>query len=141
MQQQQHEMTELPLFVYGSLKRGYGANARYLQSEKFVDCGVINGTLVNLGAFPGFIQKGTDLVKGELYELSKQALASVDRYEGNGSLYDRIMVTVTMPDGRNLRAWTYEFSRKDDKFVEQNRIPTGEWHGQFKVTSVQADKP
>lgn len=137
---QAREMAELPLFVYGSLKRGYGANARYLQSEKFVDCGVTNGTLVNLGAFPGFLHQGTDLVKGELYELSKAALASVDRYESNGSLYNRIIVTVTMPDGRNLKAWTYEFGRNDAKLVEQYRIPDGEWHGQPKVAAVQANQ-
>lgn len=137
---QQQDKTELPLFVYGSLKRGYGAYGRYLANETFVDCGVINGTLVDLGAYPGFIQKGTDLVKGEVFEISKKTLAQIDRYEGAPSLYERIIITVNMPDGRNLKAWTYEFSRKDDKFVEQHRIPTGEWHGLFKVTTVQADQ-
>ena len=71
------------LFVYGTLKRGFGNN-KVLGESRFVANGSIQGLLLDLGTFPGFISAtGVPPVMGELWDVPDQAtLDRLDQLEG-----------------------------------------------------------
>ena len=91
--------SEFPVFVYGSLKRGFG-NHDLLAKSKFhgslntaEDCYHMN----SLGAFPAVTTVSDDCengysISGELYTVDSATLRKLDQLEGNGSFYTRQLV-------------------------------------------------
>ena len=43
--------------------------------------------LVDLGAYPGIVQKKNEAVLGDVYFVSPEMMAEMDRYEDEGNLY------------------------------------------------------
>jgi len=88
------------IFVYGTLTRGQGAhhyleNAKYAGEYMLPDYG-----MYDLGCFPGIKYMGSGHgVIGEVYEIDKDMLLRMDRYEGEGSLYNREEVYVYNASG------------------------------------------
>lgn len=87
------------LFVYGTLKTGYGNNSRIMLPAG----GVLQGTarmygavLYDLGSFPGLIitDNEDDLVHGELWEVPDKGIPALDRLEGHPNFYCRTKVVV-----------------------------------------------
>jgi gamma-glutamylaminecyclotransferase len=99
----------MKVFVYGTLKRGYG-NHGYLRSSKFEgnayskDC----YTLYNCG-FPLAYRKPDGYpIAGEIYEVPETVLTQdLDRLEGNGHFYTRHEREFIM-EGETVTAWVYE---------------------------------
>lgn len=79
------------VFVYGSLKKGFG-NHPLLQGSAFLgntttrDSHYVMGSF---GAFPAVRRGGHLKVAGELYEVDSETLGRLDNLEGNGSFYKR----------------------------------------------------
>lgn len=72
------------VFVYGTLKRGYGNNAAYLKSAEFLGEAETPAiyTLYN-GGFPIVERNGNTSVKGEVYKISDEhTLRNVYNLEG-----------------------------------------------------------
>lgn len=95
-------MSKRMLFVYGTLKKGYGNN-RLLQRP---DCRFVAEAttdrpylLMNFGRFPGMYQEGakkeTPKVRGELWEVSDEAIVRCDYLEGHPTMYRRTPIKVT----------------------------------------------
>jgi len=113
------------LFVYGTLREDAGHEMYHILARhaSFVGEATVRGELYSLGEYPGFVprQDKADLVKGELYEISTDALehtlSLLDDYEGLGQgdplphEYRRELVPVTLDDGRQLDAWAYVVNR------------------------------
>ena len=80
------------LFVYGTLKRGYGNNV-LLKDARFVSEAVtFDSSYVMWGrGFPLVIEGQNDghPVKGELFYIDEEQLASCDRLEGHPDWYCR----------------------------------------------------
>ena len=76
-----------PVFVYGSLKRGFH-NHYLLKGSKFIGEDSTRGKMLSLGAFPGVI-KGDGPVHGELFIVDDETLQKLDALEGCPSLYVR----------------------------------------------------
>lgn len=90
-------------FVYGSLMTGF-SNHRRLGGARLIGTRKLGGfRMLDLGAFPGIVPGGFELVLGELYEVNADQLADLDRLEGHPTFYRRTLVTLT--DG--TEAWTY----------------------------------
>lgn len=87
-------MDKTILFVYGTLKQGYG-NHVFLKDSKFLGVDSVRGTLVDLGAFPGLLKDGDRPVYGELYEVDHATLRNCDRLEGHPNFYRREPVVTT----------------------------------------------
>lgn len=102
------EPKEIPLFVYGTLQKGYRANERFLQDMNFLGEYRTAGHLLDMGNFPGLVIGGSSNVLGEAYLITASTLKSIDNYEGEGWLYHRRKVTVSNQEGQTLEAWTYE---------------------------------
>ena len=84
---------ETLVFVYGSLKFGYG-NDHILDDSKFVGEFVTDDdyTMYDLGAFPAILKDGDTAIHGELYNVNSDVLNSLDALEGVPTFYHREMV-------------------------------------------------
>ena len=82
------------VFVYGTLMKGQRAHDK-LESAKFLGKAVLRDYEVfDLGDFPGIQPHPGGSVVGELYEIDDNMIATLDLYEGEGSLYNREIVYV-----------------------------------------------
>lgn len=94
------------VFVYGTLKAGYGNN-RLLQTSKLVGNARITGHELFHSGFPVMraSDKATDVVEGEIWDIGEDArvLESLDRLEGEGYLYDRAVLETE--DGTEVNAY------------------------------------
>jgi len=95
------ESAPLRVFVYGTLKRG-GTNHHYLLGQKFLtEARTQPGyTLYQPADYPGLVIDPTDRegVIGEVWEVSANCLAALDRLEGvDEGLYRRITIPLVAP--------------------------------------------
>ncbi len=115
------------LFVYGTLRKGEGADLSIRSGAEFVTDDYINGNIYNLGSFPGVkttaghFCPGSPSVKGEVFKLTDASITrQLDGYEGYPYLYDRI-VTET---ASGLHVWVYTINRECG---ENELIKSGDW--------------
>jgi gamma-glutamylcyclotransferase (GGCT)/AIG2-like uncharacterized protein YtfP len=101
------------LFVYGTLKRGYGNNARCLKGAEFVGEAVTATAgygMQNIG-YPTLFddQEGTR-AKGEIFKISPEQLAMCDRLENHPRMYkreERNFFVIGDRDETIVKAWVY----------------------------------
>lgn len=79
------------IFVYGTLKKGFG-NHSIISGSRWLGDTEVKGKIYNLGAFPGAKFDEDGIVKGELYEVNELTLGRLDRLEGHPSFYLRTKV-------------------------------------------------
>ena len=97
------------VFVYGTLKQGYG-NHRILSSSKLIGPGkTTEGQYIMLdGGYPMVLKGGQFNVKGELYEIdSPVTLRNLDWLEGVPNLYTRETVHVRLDNGDVVESYMY----------------------------------
>lgn len=116
------------VFVYGTLKRGFGNGERLLSNARFIGVDSLQNFLMYSlgGAFPAIVPTDDParIVHGEVFEVTPDEFQSLDRLEGYPSFYDR-MRTVTRK-GENV--WVY-YHHPDSGFI-QNRstlVEEGVW--------------
>lgn len=107
-------------FVYGSLLKGFG-NHRVIADAKFLGEHITDEkyTLVNLGAFPGVVEKGETAIIGEVYEVTDDIFASLDRLEGYPSFYGRNQI-----DTAYGKAWIYLLPKS---YLSYSKVFSGNW--------------
>jgi gamma-glutamylcyclotransferase (GGCT)/AIG2-like uncharacterized protein YtfP len=119
----------LPLFVYGSLRRGFQHPAYAYISRYFslVSEGKVKGKLYDLGAYPAAVPVAEDFfIRGELYRINNAdefewAMAQLDDYEGiipepgETPLYRKEQAIVQLDDGRTEQAWIYWYNGPVDE--------------------------
>lgn len=102
------------VFVYGTLLQGEGNHSRYLQDDWLVGRAAVSGyDMFDIGCFPGVIA-GEGRVLGEVYEVDADDMKALDRLEGEGSLYLRKCVPVTMETGNVAFASIYVYNGSTD---------------------------
>lgn len=131
--QEEQEQESHLVFVYGSLMQGFG-NAGRLKNSKFIGRGMASGKfrMASLGSFPAaFRDVDGEPMKGELYEVDEETLASLDCLEGNGRFYEREFLDVTV-NGWTYSALVYLVINPSEGlgFVESN-----DWRAFFNVES------
>lgn len=110
----------IPLFVYGTLRRGFdGAMARQLRAAaRYVGSGTVAGRLYRIADYPGLVPGPDGQVAGDLFALDDPAatLALLDEYEECAAHhpqpheYRREQLVVETADGP-VTAWTYIYAR------------------------------
>lgn len=70
------------VFVYGTLRAG-GRNdiARFRPQPERVGDATLAGTLYDLGVYPGAVLGGDGLLRGEVYRITPEVEAALDRLE------------------------------------------------------------
>lgn len=74
----------LPVFVYGSLKKGYQLHDHFLKNQMFIGNASIKGfSLISLGQYPAMIQVDDDSysVSGEYYLVTKEVFDKLKAME------------------------------------------------------------
>jgi gamma-glutamylcyclotransferase (GGCT)/AIG2-like uncharacterized protein YtfP len=92
--------------VYGTLKEGFG-NHRLLTGIPHVKA--ISSPLysmISLGGFPALVP-GVNRVDVEIYEVTPEVMARLDRLEGYPHMYTREIRSFTDHSGVNHQAWVY----------------------------------
>lgn len=96
------------VFVYGTLMKGE-SNHQYLEKSRCLGKATVEGyDMYDVGWYPAIIP-GDSLIVGELYSVSLEDVPSIDRLEGEGSLYAKRCETVTLSDGSRTVASVYVF--------------------------------
>lgn len=122
------------VFVYGTLKKGFGNHERLLKECKELGTATIEGIMFHLGAFPAIsLGEPFGKIHGEVYEVSWDKLIDLDQLEGVGhNFYDRIEAKVH-PHGA---VWTYIFPHARAA-KEQFVVPSGVWRGGADTVKVK----
>lgn len=133
--EKEHTVVRNPLrphnvFVYGTLKSGYGNHEYHLRNAIHVGDGSIEGIMFHLGGCPAiYLEEKWGPIHGEVYRCTDHELSCLDNLEGYPHWYSRTMVPVTDLMGRPwLSALTYHF-KKATAAKESKIIPTGLWKG------------
>lgn len=101
------------LFVYGTLMRGGHAEG-HLSDCTYIGKAILKDyAMFKLGWFPGIVPQKGEWVEGELYIIPGGDFSGLDRYEGEGDLYRRDLVTVESSSGP-LQAWAYVYLDKTE---------------------------
>ena len=70
------------VFVYGTLRRGQERDINRLKpAAVFMGLGKINGTLYDLGSYPGVRLGGLNRVQGEVYQITPELERQLDEIE------------------------------------------------------------
>jgi len=79
---------KVPVFVYGTLKKGERAHDK-LQGSKLIATAELQPEykLLNCGRYPALVKakNGTNCVPGEIYEVTRDVLENLHEYEGVSS--------------------------------------------------------
>ena len=109
------------VFVYGSLKSGFGNNG-FLSNSKLIGAAITldeDYSMISLGGFPGVIY-GKKRIEGEVYQVDEEVFKSLDRLEGNGHFYKRELTETILLDnpggGKNHKAWIYVLVNQKSHF-------------------------
>ena len=98
------------VFVYGTLKRGYG-NHFLLQEggAEFVGAAATEWQFKMIAVgFPVItLSSAGHPVRGEIYAVNEATVARLDRLEGEGRMYHRHVVPVVLDDGRAIQCEIY----------------------------------
>jgi len=131
-------LTELTVFVYGTLKPGGYYWPRFCEGKVHsVAAAKIHGVLYDLHVgYPGMRSAGADWVQGYLLTFESAAdFARIDALEGydpcrpdSANEYRRIQVDCYSPAGQALgQVWAYEISDAVLKRCKGTRIADGNW--------------
>ena len=98
------------VFVYGTLCRGMRLY-KHMANSHFIDEGVIEGTLYDLGCYPALSLRGDSLVGGEIWEVDEDTLRVLDLVEGydgsSCSLFLRKAVDIASDSGLHTGVYAY----------------------------------
>jgi len=123
---------ERPLFVYGTLMRGFPLHALLEGRAERLGDGEIPGRLLDLGRYPAALPGEGSRIRGEVYRLRDPALWRVlDSAEG--SQYHRGEVGVRMAGGRRLTAYIYWYVGPLSRGVP---IPGGDYRAHLPAKSI-----
>ena len=100
----------LPLFAYGSLRRGQ-RHADRMRGARWIGEGWVRGRVVTHAGYPALVP-GQEMVAGELWDVSAQHWAELDTFEDAygqddpRSVYVRLSMEVHTATGA-VPAWVY----------------------------------
>lgn len=99
------------VFVYGTLKSGYGNN-RLLSTSKLLGEDTLDKhDIYAVAGFPGVIP-GEGIVQGEVWEITPEVLETLDRLEGHPRMYLRTPVVLSSGLEVETYIWQYEVEGK-----------------------------
>lgn len=142
--------SDIPVFVYGTLRNGLGNYQRILEGNTIHEepATLPGATMLDAGGFPFVIDDGGDgVVIGEVMYLNPEnadyTMARLDRLEGYrgpgkpGNMYERMTVLVKTADGTPMSAYTYIMSEGFRRHAASMPvIDSGDW-----TARVRSNRP
>ena len=112
------------LFTYGTLMKGECRHDILKDAEYLGDAVLRDYCLLEIGSFPGAVPEEGSRVYGEVYEIPGSLIPYLDRVEGEGYLYKRKTVHVSINDN-DTEVLFYEFIRDDGSY--EKSTAEGKW--------------
>jgi gamma-glutamylcyclotransferase (GGCT)/AIG2-like uncharacterized protein YtfP len=120
------------IFVYGSLRKGEVNHGRFMGfGDVHLATGTVSGAVLkDLGAYPAAVPSSNDgdRIVGEVYEISDELAALLDRFEREEAFEARPVIVVD--DSGNvptrLDAIAY-FPIQPDRFASHPTVAGGDW--------------
>ncbi len=117
-------MPEYLVFVYGTLRRGYGNHYLLAEGARLL------GPARTLEAYALYAleipfvlrQPALTPIRGEVYAVDQECLARLDELEEHPDWYRRELVGVRTEQGQELRAWLYFYPSPQGRLV-----PSGDY--------------
>lgn len=110
------------VFVYGSLMEGLTNHALLLGAEKLGAAETApEYRMYNLGLYPAIVRGGSIAIKGEVYSVTDEVLAALDRLEGHPDYYKRSKC-VSTPWGK-----ASVYMLPEALVVECEQVASGDW--------------
>ncbi len=141
--------SQLPVFVYGTLRRGEKNYPRYLQGRSLREVpATVAGELffVADGGYP-YLLPGGGRVQGELIDLDPatyrevlqrlDALEEYDPADEPGSIYLRRTAMVRTADGTEREAWVYYWNRPETR---GKKIESGDFRKSKESQGVRKER-
>lgn len=111
------------VFVYGTLRPGMSANGKMEKGARHLGETTIQGSMYDLGWFPGVRLEGDGRVYGDLYEIMDPELPQrLDDYENYPILYNRRVVETE----EGQKTWVYVIQAIP---MPESIIESGVWSG------------
>ena len=110
------------LFVYGTLKRGFG-NSYFLRNSEFVGKATSEDRfdVFDVGFPCAYLNNDGKFIIGEVYKLTDEDFIFTDSLESNGSLYQRFVKTFHFYNKEgSCRAWIYIIINPMGRLYESN---------------------
>jgi len=124
------------LFAYGPLKRDFPLH-HLLGEPHYCHEGWVDGwKMLDLGIHPT-IQPGAGLVWGEVYEITEDVLAAIERHPLYASTFKRTTMVAKMGP-HEYKAVTYIMNRTLDLGVYK-MISSGKWEDTAAMTTLEYD--
>ena len=132
-------LPHLPLFVYGTLKRGKEASSLLKDVVERKERAVARGRYLSTGeplTAVRFSEDGIE-IRGELFWLSTEGYArtleDLDRYEGAPDLFERVQISVRVRKTDPVAAFAYQWARPLSLVGEylravQRKIEVAQYH-------------
>jgi GrpB-like predicted nucleotidyltransferase (UPF0157 family)/gamma-glutamylcyclotransferase (GGCT)/AIG2-like uncharacterized protein YtfP len=112
------------LFVYGMLRTGGGHSmADHARGSQFIGPAEINGSLYDMGDYPGLVLDSAGKVVGEIYEVNEEILKQLDEFEAT-SEYSRHTTEVSAA-GEVSNCWVY--TPDPERCSTARMIESGDW--------------
>ena len=115
-------MNTIPVFVYGTLKRGHG-NHRELEGATYLgEASTVERYALHVQGLP-MVDRNNPMsaIHGELYLVDRATFADLDRLEGHPNCYRRYLTRVVLADSSVSSAWMYFFPDPDGPIIESGR--------------------
>lgn len=124
----------MKVFVYGSLLSGLD-NHRLLVGQRFIGEASTRPafTLASLGEFPGMAAGGSQAVAGEVYQVTPECLAALDRLEGHPRFYRRSIIT--LDNGLKVATYLLPAARVSGCPI----VESGSWREHRSSKNVRAE--
>lgn len=102
------------VFVYGSLKKGYG-NHPILGNSEFIGKAktYLEFQMYSFGGFPALVS-GDKSYEGEIYSVDEDTMVRLDRLEGYPHFYTRKEHNVIINDEDNPLVWIYTLADESE---------------------------
>ena len=112
-------MNTIPVFVYGTLKRGHG-NHRELEDASYLgEASTVKRYALHVQGLPMVDRNNpVSVIHGELYLVDRATFADLDRLEGHPHCYHRYLTQVALADGSLRAAWMYFFPDPEGPIIE-----------------------
>ena len=121
-----HMPNTIPVFAYGTLKRGHG-NHRLLEAATFLgEAATIARYALHVDGLP-MVDRSNPVspIHGELYLVDDATFADLDRLEGHPRFYRRFLTRVSMADGIMRAAWMYFGNDPSGPIIQSGRYENG----------------
>ncbi|MFC1743338.1 gamma-glutamylcyclotransferase family protein [Candidatus Riflebacteria bacterium] len=109
-----------PVFVYGTLRKGFGNHKYYLKGSPFIGTGkTVEKYAMYATSIPYVVQgEGLSRISGEVYRVDSETLDNLDSLEGHPDFYCREITEIEMDDGSIIRAWLYFYPETKGWLIE-----------------------